>query len=123
MAALTQSSGGSAFNGLRESSEQTPPLPLTVTSGGGPATADLGLLRPAVGSTERGEGDVVDSAEAGEEAAEPLGAVSEVAGWTWLTLEPAAGISLPPRRVESCGLSLEWAAGEPDVEVGVRPGL
>lgn len=122
MAALTQSSGGS-FNGLRESSEHTPPLPLTVTSGGGPATADLRLLRPAVGSTERGEGDVVDSAEAGEEAAEPPGAVSELAGWTWLTLEPAAGISLPPRRAESCGLSVEWAAGEPDVEVGVRPGL
>lgn len=56
----------------------------------------------------------MDNAETGDEAAEPTGAVSE---------EPAAGLSLPLRRAESCGLSAEWAVGEPDVEAGVRPGL
>lgn len=56
----------------------------------------------------------MDSAETGEETSEPPGAVSD---------EPAAGLSLPPRRAENCGLSVEWVAGEPDVEAGVRPGL
>lgn len=81
------------------------------------------MLRLAVGSVERGDGDEADRAEAGEEAVELPGAVSVVLGWTWFTLELPAGLSLPPRRAESCGLSVEGAAGEPDVEVGVRSGL
>lgn len=50
----------------------------------------------------------------GDEASEPPGAASD---------EPAAGLSLPPSRAETCGLSVEWTAGEADVEAAVRPGL
>lgn len=94
-----------------------------MTVGGGPGAAEPGLLRLAAGSTERGDGDEADRAEAGEEAVELPGAVSVVPRWTWFTLELTAGLSLPLRRAESCGLSAEGAVGEPDVEVGVRSGL
>lgn len=94
-----------------------------MTAGGGPGAAEPGLLRLAAASAERGDGDEAERAEAGEEAVELPGAVSVVPAWTWFTLELVAELSLPPRRAESCGLSAEGAAGEPDVEVGVRSGL
>lgn len=62
---------------------------------------------------------MVERADAGEEAAELPGAISGTPGWMWLTLGPVAGLSLSASRAESWGLSEEWVAGEPDVEVEV----
>lgn len=118
--------GGSAFSGLRESSEM-PPLPLPLRAGGGgaggAATVAAGLWPPGwlCCSEDLGEGVAVDTAETGEEAAElpaPWGVEGgRVAGCTLLTLlwasgpsdgcgaSPSWGSCLPASRAESRGLS------------------
>lgn len=114
--------GGSAFSGLRESSERPPALPLPLRAGGG-ATVAAGLCAPSwlCCSEDLGEGVAVDTAETGEEAAEllpPCGVQGgRVAGCTLLTLLwasvpsggggalPFWGSCPPANRAESRGLS------------------
>lgn len=106
---LRHVAGGSAFNGLWESSEM-PPLPLPLTTVVGPADDNAavvveGLLRPCgpvdwPGSVDLGEGVAVDMAEMGEEAAE------ETAGWMLLIFlwgAEVVGVWSPP-----LGLSELW---------------
>lgn len=115
--------GGSAFSGLRESSEM-PPLPLPLRAGaGGTATVAAGLLPPGwlCCSEDLGEGVAVDTADTGEEAAElpaPWGVEGgRAAGCTLLTLlwasvpsdgggaSPSWGSCPPASKAESRGLS------------------
>lgn len=83
---------GSAFSGLRESSDM-PPLPLPFSAGAGSAGPVVAGLWPPgwlCCSDDRGDGVAVDTAETGEEAAElpaPWGVEgSRAAGCTLLTL-------------------------------------
>lgn len=117
--------GGSAFSGLRESSEM-PPLLLPLRAGGGgggAATVAAGLWPPGwlCCSEDLGEGVAVDMAETGEEAAElpaPWGVEGgRAAGCTLLTLlwasvpsdggaaSPSWPSCPPASRAESRGLS------------------
>lgn len=125
--------GGSAFSGLRESSEM-PPLPLPLRAGGGggaAATVAVGLCAPGwlCCSEDLGEGVAVDTAEMGEEAAElpaPWGVEGgRAAGCTLLTLlwasAPSGGGGASPSRESRAPASRAESRGLSALKLGFSP--
>lgn len=124
--------GGSAFSGLRESSEMPPlPLPLRAGGGGGGATVAAGLCAPGwlCCSEDLGEGVAVDTAEMGEEAAElpaPWGVEGgRAAGCTLLTLlwasAPSGGGGASPSRESRAPASRAESRGLSALKLGFSP--